>query len=352
MRPKSLRNARRSAGFGLVELMVGLVIGMIAVIVMMQVFSVSEGQKRTTTGGADAQNNGAIALYGIQRELRQGGHGANAWHLIGCNVKLPNGLTVDALSPLTINHAGIPGGDGGSDTLLVVHSNTNGSPEGDKIETQTAANIYAVATPTAFAVGDRVIASQQTRGAPCNLVVETVGAVAAPNVSVGTGVGGMGGGILFNLGAQPTVLAYAVRGGNLTVCDYTIDDCSKNTPALWVPIASGIVSLRAQYGRDTTMPANDATVDYFDQATPADACGWTRVSAVKLALVARNAQYDKEDVTQAAPIWSSSAASAPNAATLPIDLSAGADWTHYRYRVFETTIPLRNMAWMGGRAGC
>ena len=54
--------SHRQAGFSIVEMMIGLVIGMIAIIVMMQVFSVSEGYKRTTTGGDDAQNTFAIAV--------------------------------------------------------------------------------------------------------------------------------------------------------------------------------------------------------------------------------------------------------------------------------------------------
>ena len=43
------------AGFSLVEIMVGLVIGLLATLVILQVFSVYEGQKRTTTGTADAR---------------------------------------------------------------------------------------------------------------------------------------------------------------------------------------------------------------------------------------------------------------------------------------------------------
>ena len=42
--------------------MVGLLIGMLAVILIMQVFANSEGSKRTTTGGDDAQINGSIVL--------------------------------------------------------------------------------------------------------------------------------------------------------------------------------------------------------------------------------------------------------------------------------------------------
>ena len=62
------------AGFSLVEIMIGLVIGMLASIVIMQVFSVFETQKRTTTGTADAQTNGSIALYTIGRELKMAGY--------------------------------------------------------------------------------------------------------------------------------------------------------------------------------------------------------------------------------------------------------------------------------------
>ena len=96
----------RTRGVSLVELLVGLVIGMIGVVIMMQIFSVSEGYKRTTTGGDDAQNNGAIGLYGLQRDLRQAGQGTNSFNglvppgaaasLIGCNVTLRAGVTINA----------------------------------------------------------------------------------------------------------------------------------------------------------------------------------------------------------------------------------------------------------------
>ena len=68
---------RPAAGFSLVEIMVGMVIGMLGLIIMMQVFSLSESQKRTTTGGGDAHSNGAIALFGLQRDLRQAGFGVS-----------------------------------------------------------------------------------------------------------------------------------------------------------------------------------------------------------------------------------------------------------------------------------
>ena len=59
-----LRPMRRysEAGFSLVEIMVGLVIGMFSIIVMLQLFSLSEERKRTTTGGSDAMSEGVMAL--------------------------------------------------------------------------------------------------------------------------------------------------------------------------------------------------------------------------------------------------------------------------------------------------
>ncbi len=357
---RNLRSPRCSAGFSLVELMVGLLIGMVAIIVMMQVFSVSEGYKRTTTGGDDAQNNGAIALYGMQRDIRQSGLGISALQTIGCDVLLRAGVTLNAMSPATVNHGSIPTAarDGGTDTVLVVYGNGNGAAEGETVEAQPSQTTYTVASaassasaPGSFAVGDKVIVEAAIRPSPCSLTVEPVTSVAGTNVTVGTGVAGMSGGALFNLGQSLKVLAYAVKNGNLTVCDYIANDCSAagnvGNAAVWVPIASNIVSLRAEYGRDTTAPNMDGTVDVFDQTTPTSACLWSRTSAVRLSLVARSAQYDKGVVTAVAPAWASSNAS--------IDLSGSTDWQHYRYKLFQTVVPLRNMAWQGSLAkdsGC
>lgn len=353
---------RTSAGFSLVELMVGLAIGMIGMVIMMQIFSVSEGYKRTTTGGDDAQNNGAIGLYGLQRDLRQAGQGSNsftdnaastsAYSLVGCNLTLRAGVTINALGPVTINHASIPPGDANTDTLLLFYGNGNDGPEGDRIESQPAVTTYTLAgfsatggTPS-LVVGNQVVAHPSPRPSPCNLSMEPVTAVAASNVIVATGVASMTAGALFNLGPTPRFLAYAVRNGSLTVCDYMVNNCGGAfNAAHWVPLASNVVSLRAQYGLDTTAPTMDGTVDVFNQTTPVGACGWVRMRAVRLALVARSAQLEKADVAAPAPTWSGNGGNA-------IDLAADAQWLRYRYKVFETVVPLRNVAWLGVQAGC
>lgn len=354
---------RHARGFSLVELMVGMVIGMIGVIIMMQIFSVSEGYKRATTGGDDAQNNGAISLYGMLRDLRQAGQGTNAFNglvppdaaasLINCSLTLRAGVTITANAPVTINHPSIPAGDANTDTLLIFYGSSNDSPEGDRIAAQPATNQYtmsgfsAAASAPAILVGDRVVAHPQTRASPCALTMESVTAVATSTVVVGTGVAGVVNGALFNLGQTPRIVAYAIRGGVLTMCDYMVDNCGGAfNAAHWVPIGSNVVSLRALYGHDTAAAgAMDTIVDAYNQTTPTTECGWVRMRAVQVALVARSAQLEKDNVTTAAPAWAGSA-------TAAIDLSADADWQRYRYKTFETVVPLRNTAWLGVQSGC
>ena len=377
------RPARRSAaGFTLVEIMVGMVIGVLGMIIMMQVFSLSESQKRSTTGGGDAQSSGAIALFGLQRDLRQAGYGTSDLKLAGCSLQLRAGVTLAALAPVTINPLNtlgtplITGQDANTDTLLVVYGNTNGSPQGDGIVAQPASagtavspDIYAVQTPTSFITADQVIAAPQNRATPCNLSLTSVSAVgvgSSANVTVtaGTGVAAMSNGTLFNLSQAPRVLAYAIRNGNLTQCNYMVNDCgnaaNNGNTAIWVPISNNIVSLKALYGRDTSAPM-DGIVDVFDTTAPANACDWVKISGVRLALVARNANFEKTVVTAVASVgppyrslaWDGDTTGNPNAvAANNIDLSANANWQNYRYRVLQTVVPLRNLVWQGVQSGC
>jgi Tfp pilus assembly protein PilW len=82
------------SGFSIVEIMVGMVIALLATIVIFQVFGVSEGIKRTTTNGGDAQQNGAVVLLTLERSLREAGYGFNA----ADTSAVPVQLTVNASS--------------------------------------------------------------------------------------------------------------------------------------------------------------------------------------------------------------------------------------------------------------
>ena len=344
---------QRNTGFSLVEIMVGMVIGLFGIIIMMQVFALAEERKRTTTGGSDSMSEGVIAMYGMQRDIRQGGFGLAAPGMFGCSVTL-SGVNMP-LAPVTINPAAtiVPAGDANTDTLLVYYGNPAGETQG---VTYTAGTVNLLTT------------NYYVVNTPCN-----------PS-PISTGVTSLAvSGTLYDLGTAPKVQAYAIRSGNLTVCDYVANDCSvaagTTNPAIWVPIANNIVSLRAEYGRDVntaiTNPIPDPPpgyiVDTYDQTTPSGTatqiqCGWARIVAVRLALVARSAQFEKTAVTDAAPVWDGSvvnAAAAPfNPTAVPIDLtsnpdgSANANWRNYRYKLFQTVVPIRNVAWLGWQAGC
>jgi len=346
----SLTFNQRMTGFSLVEIMVGMVIGLLGFLVIMQVFSFSESRNKTTIAGDDAQNGGAIALYGLQRDIRISGFGITAPSIIGCNLALPGGWTLNSLAPVTINHASIPAGDPNTDTLLIVYGNANSTAEGDVITAQPGGAIYTVQTPTSFNANDSVISQAQARPTPCNLTLNRVVSadVGSGNVTLATPLPGMSNGILFNLGSSPKMLAYAVRNATLTACDYLANDCSLaasvGNSSIWVPIASNIVSLRADYGHDAAGPM-DSIVTTYNRMTPTTDCGWLRAPAIRIALVSRSNQRDGSAVTATAPTWSGSAAA-------PIDLSANSSWQNFRYKTFETLVAIRNLTWQGAASGC
>ena len=78
--------ASRARGFSLVEVLVGVTIGLIGCIIIFQVFAVHEGYKRSTTSGADAQVAGALGLYAVERDLKLAGYGLHDRVAFGCNM--------------------------------------------------------------------------------------------------------------------------------------------------------------------------------------------------------------------------------------------------------------------------
>src|SRR5882762_4746156 len=60
---RASRHRVSERGFSMVELLVAMLIALIGMIIIFQVFEVSESIKRSTTSGGDSQQNGVIALY-------------------------------------------------------------------------------------------------------------------------------------------------------------------------------------------------------------------------------------------------------------------------------------------------
>ena len=124
--------------------MIALLIGVIGIVVMMQTFAVSEGFKRTATSGTDAQINGGVALYMLEREIRLAGYGMNALMAMGCaSVRVWNSTSGSGLDmhfvPFEINPAGIPAGDANTDVLLIAYGTADSFVSG--VQADQATNV-------------------------------------------------------------------------------------------------------------------------------------------------------------------------------------------------------------------
>lgn len=360
---------RKLRGFTLIEIMIGLVIGMMGVAVIMQILETAERQKRTTASGTDAQVNGSIALYTLERDIRLAGYGLSSVNLLNCSVNAYNSARTPSLfsfqaAPVLINPAGIPAGDAGSDVLQVVYGNSAGVVEADTLATTSSFPTYGMNNVAGLAPGEFILFTETAKA--CWLGQIT--AVASPTITTaanawnpvaGPGVIYSNLARLFNAGKMPRVLIYAVRNGRLTQCDmlaYPCDDATRTADgSVWVEIGPGIVGMSAAYGRDTgatSVSARAAVPDTWDQTapaadasnTPANACAWARIPALAIAVLARASQYEASAVTTAAPQWRVGAGGTMTVAAIP-------DWQNYRYKVFQTVVPVRNILWMD-RTGC
>lgn len=355
------KNARlNQSGFGLIEILVALVIGLLTTLVIMQVFTVFEGQKRSTMGSADAQTNGSIALYTIGRDVQMAGYGLTPVTETPLNCDPQPNIDDDndpltpsvpmSLSPFVLTDGGTAAG--ATDTLSIVYgsnpmggvpvlvtsligssatvSNNLGCQVGD-----TALFVSGSACAATKVTGPTDIAATPVASTPPDTTHVTLDSTASI-VAAGIGAGAN----LACLGTW-TRINYAVSNGNLEV---------SGTPRI-----GGIVNLQAQYG--VSLAANS---NQINQWVDADAVPWiapsiadrNRIKAVRIAVIARNGVMERDNVSTACSsttdpsptgvcAWEGTAASpAPT-----VDLSNDANWQRYRYRVFETIIPLRNMIW-------
>ncbi len=68
----------RQQGFNIIEMMVGLTIGLLGLLAVTQVMITFNQQRNTTTQTMEAQSNGAMAAFMLERDLAQGGYGLMA----------------------------------------------------------------------------------------------------------------------------------------------------------------------------------------------------------------------------------------------------------------------------------
>jgi type IV pilus assembly protein PilW len=130
--------------------------------------------------------------------------------------------------------------------------------------------------------------------------------------------------------------------------DSTVATTSPTAPTSSTELFPNVASLQAIYGLDSN---GDHMVDSWSNTVPTKTVGvdvvpaWEQVFAVRIAVVIRSAQPEKEKVTLVEPVWHRDGINAENIPVSDISKTDPEAWMHYRYKVFETVVPLRNMLW-------
>ena len=365
---------RFARGFSLIEILIGSVVGMLGIVIIMKVFLVSEGQKRTTTGGADAVENGLMALFTMEQDIRMAGLGLVGTGCASVNTYDANATPTTgskAMWPAIINRDSPAAG---SDTVSIMYS---ASPFGNIPSTITSpmpasSAIFNILNGDGFVQGDILIISEPPKdcsraqasqdgqktgttwnlqhnpggGFPlnppggANIFPEPPGCVKTGPPSTWT-CGYTAGARITNMGRMVDN-TYFVQDGNLMLRNNNAPIALGTNP---LAIVNGIVAIRAQYGRDTT-PTPDGFVDVYDNAATSPtslstaaqiANRLTEVVSVRLAVVARSGQEEKEDVTPN-PLVLWAGGTTGNGGQLSLN-------PKYRYKTYQTIIPLRNIVW-------
>jgi type IV pilus assembly protein PilW len=351
MNARTSANARKDRGVGLVEIMVSIVIGMLLVLMIFQIYLVTEGQKRTITGSNDAQENAGYGLFLIGQELSVAGNiiSASTTALSGCAMLRPipvviaAGATATDPDTITVLYGG--SGSLSSPTSLLNSPAMNTSPPG----------AFQVSGPVAYSPNDLIAVVQ---GANCTLSTINAGGV---TVAGSSGIATLAHTLTATPGNNSTAVYGATlaqlinlgQGDRIARTLYSVDTANTTlrsqsllpTAGATNNVASNVVNLKAQFGLDTD---NDGDVDTWQAATgtwssanlPLQAAtAWQQIKAVRVAIVTRSEKRET-DVVTAGPLGMFCS---PSPCALSMALTT--DQQHYRYRVMETIVPLRNAVW-------
>ncbi len=350
--------------------MVGMTVGLLTVLVITSTYIGFEKQKRTTSNGSDAQQNGLIALHAIETDARMAGFGLTLPGQLACTEMIQYEAGVSkkvGLAPVLITD----GGAGLSDTIMFTYSDAGiGStpsvlmtpmPSSDSSITITSVNSSGyTANQDKFLIASPISSPGTAIAQPCTRLAyvdlnlpdplklanlnPALGTDIFPKIALGNPADGYEayGSFAINMG-KFLQTQYSVDAKN----DFVATDFSLNArPA--TPLANNIVNVQAQYGFAPQNPTPGSPAPAVNTWSDAPVVALTtaqimRIKAIRIAIVARNSLKEKPstgtacDATKTAPItW----AGGPS-----VDLTANPDWQCYRYKVYQTIIPLRNVIW-------
>ncbi len=349
--------------------MVAVVIGLVGILAMTQAYITSDRFNRSTVGEGGAQTNGLLGLYQIERDARMSGYGIASSKALGCG-------TIDWYYDPQYSASITPGSTLPTLTLAPITITTNGTdPDlitimfatGDERLLPTSISSFVAASSevsvdgtAGFKAGDLILLVNNSSPTVCTLGQITQVQAGPQKLQLNPGASGpynppawgsfpgtyAPGDQLLNLG-NPVIRTYSINNNKLRVTDALLQVAGA-TP---LDVVDGIVDLRAQYGKDNGAgggTANDGIVDEYRNTTPTSAAEWQQVLSVRVALLARIGVYEKPaggvancdaTTTANAPTWFGGAFTKIDVATVTSEDRC------YRYRVFETIVPLRNMIW-------
>jgi type IV pilus assembly protein PilW len=371
---RRIRTFRFQSGMSLIELLIGLLIGLVATLAITNLFSGFEARKRMIAGGVDAQSSGVLALYYMQRDAQNAGYGLPLYNssdpsplLCPIDTSINQGGVVINLSPVIIVDGGtgndivrIRYGNPASGGASVRATGTMGAPtlEGRLIGCQQNDVVLFHQTPSNPSCSLARIQSLRA-DRTIDALTELSTAPTARPVSILNGADW----VRFSCLGAWNQYEYAVNAASeLTRTGGTPGSNPFPTSAA-VPVTSDIVSLQAQYGITTTLDAASTSatsaaflnrVDQWVNATGDFGPGVSlmdrnRIRAIRIAVVARDSSLQRNNVSQPCTgvvqglnkvcIWKTDAIAAD------VNLNHIPNWQRYRYRTFEVTVPLRNIIW-------
>lgn len=364
------RARRRARGMSLVEILVGVAIGLIGTMIITEAYLTNASYNRAAVGAGGAQTNGLTALYTMQRDIAMAGFGMNQPSVLGCgtiswyyngnyspNIQSGSPLPNIELAPVYIDTSVTP------NTVTVMYSSASQRPIPATINTFVpSSSEVTVNSTTDFNAGDLVLLVNHAPPQSCTMAEITQVQASAAKLQMNPGSSGPynppswgsfpanygSNDMLFDLG-DPSVRTYSIATPAGAAGKYrlqatdTLTSAAGGTPTT-EDVADGIVDLRAQYGMDDGANggvAGDGIVDEYTSAQPTTSTQWGEVLAVRIGVLARVGHYERPSTpggacsaTTVEPTWEGGSFTVPDG--LP---------SCYHYRVFQTVVPLRNMIW-------
>lgn len=376
---------RAARGFSLVELLVSVLVGMLAIVFATRLFVSSEQNKAAAVGGSDAVQNGMLAMFSISNDASQAGWGLNDTLLSGCDTTFSDTagfalpvVTRGAVATTPLAPVIIESGGSASDRVTLMAGSAMSGVGSERLRDNYAgAGSINVATnqPFGFLQGTVIVVAPEPAGGKCALAQLSAtppgftlsfdaGAAFRFNRAALGNAYSAGQARVYNLGPvqQLAFHTWSVVNGNLMLRATDLAGASANAAA----VADNIVAIKAQYGFDTRAgaafdPATGMRVGAWSASmTDADGDGvsagagdFQRVAAVRLAVIARSKMPEKPDAvtkqcsatTGPLTVFAGRSPATVAAAPVAVNVDTIADWKCYRYRAFETIVPIRNAAW-------